>query len=276
LTGLNAPRAHPLVLRKALLAGRLQGSTELPGLGSMSWPLALAAADVLLGVVFAAQRHCREKLYRRIGRDLGLSEQLQIGDWEQRYGSVAILAWLLEGWPQNVHRAFTLLQAPRSKSFFHDWRDMSAELREPLHERLSCILPKRPIERIAWVPWLERLRYTAEELRTRADRERDQHRRSRLLVLAQLHDGHSIREVALSAEVWPRTVYRWLNCASRYGLEAFLERSVSVSGLTSAQEAEIAQWLEDTLDPNAPGFAVVEPEDVVAELWARFGINIPV
>ena len=131
-------------------------------------------------------------------------------------------------------------------------------------------VPKRPIERAVWHPWLDRLTCTGRGLRARARYEPVKHRHFRLLVLAQLREGHLLAEVAETAGVWPRAIYR-LRIAALRGLDTLLQRSTEHLRLTRTQAAEIVQWLDSLPEPATPGFRLIQAREVVTEVGARFG-----
>jgi transposase len=279
LAACEAQPAHEAVVRlqEALLLGKRCGFSQLPGIGEISWPVAIAAMDVLLGMVRVNTRALfRQRLYERINRDFDLRWHRAAGHWSQCYGSLVILAWLLERWPRHLHAAFTILQSPRLNKLIDRWHDMDEGLRHTLRERLQ-VAPSAPrIESAAWHDWLNQLPYTPQELRERASHERYRYRRLRLLALAGLREGQSVPAVAALAGVWPRTVYRWLHCGAHHGLEAALERTTRQSRLTSAQAADIADWLSNAPERGELGFVILRGFDVVEQVKVRFGIDIPV
>jgi hypothetical protein len=57
-------------------------------------------------------------------------------------------------------------------------------------------------------------------------------------------------------------------------LEALLERRRGRQLLSSAQVAEIAEWLACRPLPGRPGFRVIRASDVITETVDRFGIQI--
>lgn len=99
--GFHQP-AHPSVIRLqyALLEGKRQGTTELAGIGRLSWMEVVALADVVLGMFWtdttpAEQQRC----YSLFLKQFEISEtQLRA----PRYTDLAIFAWLTERWPHGT------------------------------------------------------------------------------------------------------------------------------------------------------------------------------
>jgi hypothetical protein len=98
--GLHKP-AHPSVIRlqHAMLEGKRQGTTELTGIGCLSWMEVVAFADVVLGIFWtdttAAEQQRRHSLLRK---EFEISDA-QLPD--SRYTDLAFLAWLTESWPHG-------------------------------------------------------------------------------------------------------------------------------------------------------------------------------
>jgi len=105
LINVGSPQAHPWVLRlqAVLLAAKREGATELEGIGHLSWQELLALADILSEMVWTAigtgERH---SLLRRIGYQMNTPLIQTPRNWNDRYGSLALLAGLLEGWPHSA------------------------------------------------------------------------------------------------------------------------------------------------------------------------------
>jgi hypothetical protein len=100
----DSPKAHPWVLRlqTRLLVAKRDGRTELDGIGCLTWPQLLALADILSELVWTVlgtcERHC---LLQRIGYQMNTPLIQTPRNWNDRYGSLALLAGLLEGWPHS-------------------------------------------------------------------------------------------------------------------------------------------------------------------------------
>jgi transposase len=262
-------------VQEALLAGKRMGSVELPGIAAMDWPLAVAAMDILLGMIWSnTRRRMRERLYARINRDFGLEPQTGSGYWTHRYGSLVLLAWLFDRWPRNLHVAFGTLRTPRLPALIDKVFATDENTRTSLKEIFRSAAPKRPTNQGWWRRWLDELPQTGQQLRDRAGQERYDYRRMRLFVFAQLREGCSVKTVAAAANLQEKTIYLWLHCAASQGLEAALERTRGRQQLTSAQAAQLAQWLADCSDPHKPGFQRLRSQHVINEARRRFGISI--
>jgi hypothetical protein len=146
LCGAPVQSAHAAVmsLQAAMVHGKRYGVTTLPGLGLLSWPLTITAADVLLGIIWKGsyRRHllC---LYARISEDLSLPWRPDSPQWTRRYGSLLILAWLLDRWPTNLRAALVILGAPRMHRAVPDWDHIPERLRRPLQEQLDSVRAPR-------------------------------------------------------------------------------------------------------------------------------------
>jgi len=107
LDGIYYP-AHPYVdrLQAAMFAAKCNGFTELPGLGRLSWQEMVALADVILGTFWNELRiEERHEIYWRVSRDVRLDGLPEGNGYDSRYGSLALLAWFLEGWPHGPRSA---------------------------------------------------------------------------------------------------------------------------------------------------------------------------
>jgi hypothetical protein len=82
-----------------LLQGKRQGTTELTGIGRLSWMEVVAFTDVVLGMFWtdttAAEQQRRHSLLRK---EFEISE---IHHPDSRYTDLAFLAWLTESWPHG-------------------------------------------------------------------------------------------------------------------------------------------------------------------------------
>jgi len=279
LTSADTRPAHEQAVRlqAALLAGKQHGSSELAGLGLMSWPLATATLEILLGLAWTPTL-CRSQLYRYIRRDFDLGGEFDA--WNGRYGSLLLVAWLLDRWPRNLRACVGMLRASRTSTRIEGHHHFPQHIRTRLREIFQPFgyaprLERRRHNRTPpWRSWLDHLPNTGEELRARAYRERLKHRRVRLIALAALREGRSVKTVAAAIGMLPKTVCDWLHEGARNGLEALLERRRGRQLLSSAQVAEIAEWLACRPLPGRPGFRVIRAADVIAESVGRFGIQI--
>jgi hypothetical protein len=239
-------RAHPAAveLQAMLFAGKRSGTTDIPNIGPLDWPMTMALADVLLSMVwtratkkqrdYLAPRR-RDRLFSRIARDLriGARDRADL-PWTSNYGGLVILTWLLDDLAKRLPYAIATLCSPRLEGLLG-----REGLDDPTRERLRAILApavvKSPKDRRSWRPWLETLPLSPEDLRDRAVRERYKHRRQRLTALAELMAGASVPAAAAKVGVREKSVYRWLRAGAAGGLEAMLERAPSRHALTSAK-----------------------------------------
>lgn len=279
---LDNTRARPahertIQLQAALLAGKRYGSSEMGSLGMMSWPLVIATIEILLGLA-RTPTLCRSTLYRYIRRDFDLGEGFD--EWNDRYGGLLLVAWLLDRWPRNLRACLGILREPRPAILIGRQNDLHPDVRTGLREIFQPVTHSRRRKRRQhnrtppWRSWLDHLPIGSEELRARAHRERLKHRRVRLIALAGLRDGRPIEAVAAAIGVKPSTVRRWLDQAAMNGLEALLEQGHGGRLLSSSQLAEIAEWLASSPPPGAPGFRPIRSADVIAESVARFGVQL--
>jgi hypothetical protein len=85
-----------------MFAAKRNGFTELPGLGRLNWQETVALADVILGTFWnelgIEERH---EIYWRVSRGVQLDGLPEGNGYDSRYGSLALLAWFLEGWPHG-------------------------------------------------------------------------------------------------------------------------------------------------------------------------------
>jgi hypothetical protein len=105
-------RESGLELQTRMLDGRDRGVFDLPGHGLIPWPVAVALFDVLLGAVWIETKPgARTRLFARIARDIGHDElgENPTGSYE----GLAILAWILAGWPDRLRITIAILRARR-------------------------------------------------------------------------------------------------------------------------------------------------------------------
>jgi hypothetical protein len=277
LLGADAHPAHEQAVRlqAALLEGKRQGMAELGDLEPIPWSVAVAVLGTLFELVWIGPpaRH-RARLYSRVRRDLGLSRGLGLGEQGSRYGNLLLTAWLLDRWPRNLRSGVSILRSSPVNTLIGHHHDLNPATRVRLQELFQPVNNKPSRRRKSWRAWLDELPHTGEELRARACREALEHRRIRLIALAGLRDDKSVKEVAAAIRYQPETVSRWLREGATNGLEAMLERSRGLQMLSSAQVAELAQWLVDSPPRGTPGFSVLQRSDVIAEAMKRFGVEI--
>jgi transposase len=253
-------------LQELLLAARPQGIVELPGVGPLSWPLAMALFDILLGLVWNGPKiWFREQLFRRIRRDLGVARELD----GSHYAGFLILVWMLDNWPLHVRAAFATLRVPRPRRQLERWTKLGPETRQTIERVLVPVWPDETHDddRGWWRAWIDTLPI-GEQLREMARKDRFICRRIRLLTLADVRDGMPVEVAARVAGVTAKTLYRWICRGAEDGLQAALERP---SGkLSQLQALEIAEWIA-----AAP---LDEPRwrrnRVQHEVRSRFGVEI--
>jgi transposase len=270
--GTASPReAHGAVigLHRQLLEARDIGAFILPGHGPVSWPVALALFDVLLGAVWIDTRLVtRRRLFARIEGNFGRGT---LGNNPTgSYQGLMILAWILEGWPDRARTAIAIVQGPRPRRQLERWCDLDDGIRQALLDLLLAIWPdqQHPDNRAWWRAWIENLPETGEQLRARAAIDRFPHRRARLLALADVREGMPVELAAEAAGVLPRTLYIWLKRGATGGLQSALDRQRGA--LNQAQAIEIAQWIAEA-PTNQPRW---RSNRVKNEVLRRFGLEI--
>jgi hypothetical protein len=97
---------HPSVVRMqaALWRGKCEGSTELKGLGRLTWQELVALIDVFVGMMWTGVtppvQHQILSLY-----ESDVLEQPPVGNdlyiYNVRHASLRFVAWLVEGWPDS-------------------------------------------------------------------------------------------------------------------------------------------------------------------------------
>jgi transposase len=256
-------------LQSLLVAGKKTGTLALPGVGEVEWATMMAVADMLLDMIWASNdAQQRDLLFNRMARELDLSGEdrlaLSLGS---NYGNLLMLDWLVRDLPRRLPTAIGILRSPRLEGLLSRHEDIDADMASRLRTILSSAIAKPGIGRGAWRPWIDSLSENPSELRERAARERYKHRRQRLTAFATLKAGATVGEAAAIARVQPRSVYRWLACGIKRGLEASLERPTGRPVLTSAQSEAFAQWIcADRANQNRHA--------IVAQAKAMFGIEL--
>ncbi len=107
LDGIYYPAHRDVVgLQAAMFAAKCNGFTELPGIGRLSWPELVALADVILGTFWNEPGiEERIKVLRRVGDHFQSDRHLESNSYDSRYGSLALLAWFLDRWPDSAGSA---------------------------------------------------------------------------------------------------------------------------------------------------------------------------
>ncbi|KRR14176.1 TniQ family protein [Bradyrhizobium valentinum] len=259
-----------LRFQRRILEGRPGGAIALPGIGEISWPVAVALFDALLGAVWIDTKPvAREILFARIARDLGAAPAGELAD---SYQALAILAWMFEAWPMRTQAALAMLRAVRPRRQMQRWPTLDAAIRDQVAALFLTAWPdeRNNRERGWWRAWIDYLPKTGDELRAQAFRERLPHRRARLVAIADVRDGLSVEAAAEVADVRPRTLYRWIKRGAQGGLEAALERP---SGqLSGSQAAQLAEWIA-AASPDEPRWRTNRVQN---EALRRFGVEITV
>lgn len=273
LTRASTRAAPTRVVRfqQRVLSRRPKGIVDLPEVGVLAWPVAVALFDVLLGTVWIDTKPVgRDRLFTRIARDLGADAFGEIAD---AYQALAILAWMFEAWPTRGQAALAILAAARARRQMQRWPGLDADIHAQVEALLLAIWPdqRHPSDRAWWREWIENLPETGDDLRAQAARERLPHRRARLLALADVRDGLPVEVAAEAAGVIARTIYIWLRRGAANGLDTALERPRWLY-LTEPQVMELAAWIA-TAPPDGPRW---RSNRVQGEALRRFGTEISV
>ena len=271
LAGAKSILAADPVLRfqRRILDGRPDGMVELPEIGKISWPVAVALFDALLGAVWIDTKlTARNVLFARIARDFGTA----LDELTDGYQGLAILAWMLDAWPTRTQAALAMLRAVRPRRQMQRWPELDPVIRDKVEALFLTAWPDERSngERGWWRAWIDNLPQTGEELRAQALRERLPHRRARLMTIADVRDGLSVEAAAEVADVRPRTLYRWIKRGAQGGLEAALDRpSGQLSGL---QAAQLAEWIARA-SPDEPRWRTNRVQN---EALRRFKVEITI
>ena len=256
-------------LQRRLIQGRVAGEIVLPEIGVLSWPVAVALFDALLGIVWLDTRpKSREQFFARIEKGLCCDP---LGDAADSAAAITILAWMLQDWPNHMHVATATLRAVRPRRQMQRWPQLVPEVRSEIERILFSAWPdeRHPQNRAWWREWIDTMPETGAELRRQAARERIPHRRARLLALADVRDGMPVEAAAEVAQIIPRTLYIWLRRGADGGLAAALERP-RWEYLTELQTKELIDWIA-AAPPNGPRW---RSNRVVNEAARRFGVEI--
>ena len=266
----NRLAAKPVLrFQQRVVEGRPAGTIDLPEVGTLTWPVAVALFDVLLGMVWIDTKPvARDQLFARIARDLNSEPFGEIAD---TYQGLAILAWMFEAWPARTQAAIAILRAARTRRQLQRWPYLDVAIRGPVEQLLLAAWPdeRHTYERTWWRAWIDMLPETGDDLRAQAARERLPHRRARLRAIADVRDGLPVEVAAEVADVTPRTLYRWLKRGAKGGLDAALERP-RWHYLTEPQVMELSEWIA-TASPEGPRWRA---NRVRNEARRRFGVEI--
>ncbi|HVR92940.1 MAG TPA: TniQ family protein [Casimicrobiaceae bacterium] len=265
--------APEMVLRfqQRLLDGRPAGIVNLPEVGALAWPVAVALFDVLIGAIWIDTKPAaRDQLFARITRDLSAEP---FGEITDTYQSLAILAWMFDAWPMRAQAALAILRAVRPRRQMQRWPNLDAKIHALVEQLMLGAWPDESPgpERAWWRAWIDTLPETGDDLRAQAARERLPHRRARLLAIADVRDGLPVEVAAEVADVLPRTLYRWIKRGAKGGLRAALERP-RWQYLTEPQVMELAEWIA-AATPDGPRWRANRVQN---EALRRFGVEISV
>ena len=90
-------------LQEAMLKGKREGVTELPGLGTFTWPEFVAFVDVLLGVFWTGTiLEERSAVFLKYEFEDLNDPRVLTRLYDCRHDSLLFLAWLIEGWPNTL------------------------------------------------------------------------------------------------------------------------------------------------------------------------------
>lgn len=276
---LDIPAASTAVLRlqDRLLDMKHRGVADLPGLGRVEWATFMVIADMVATAIWleTADYH-RERAFKRTLHDLGMSagERLVI-EWPSNYGTLLMLSWILEDWPDRLKQMLEDMHAPDIEHIL-DWLP---EVDDRLLKRLPDLLGPawdhcRQVPAIDnWREWLDRIVAEGMDFRTLARRERHQGYLERLMVFAMLAEGRSINQAAASVGLTPATVKGWIESAIAYGIHMVIDKPMRRSHLTPEQLSEIGQWLASAawLASSRVGW---RPDHVRREIALQFGVNV--
>ena len=150
--GLHEP-AHPSIIRlqHALLMGKRQGSTELAGIGGLSWMEVVALIDVVLGMFWTEATPAeQQQVYSRFRKAYEISG---VRLCSTRYCDLAFFAWLTESWPQGTGPQIAMDMLARwlsdkpNRIFRHlgvnwsdPWNPGPHQIPEQIRERLRQLL----------------------------------------------------------------------------------------------------------------------------------------
>ncbi len=265
-----------LHLQRNLLEIKRNGSGILPGIGQLDWGMAMALIDVLLHLVWT-QTGCQdvEELFARIATDYALdADALAFTPWERNYGSLLILAWLFESFEDRLSFAIDTLQNRRLGQLIRWLPGASQDQRARLKMILAPGLAKRPSVPKPWQIWLSTLPPAA-ELMARAARAPHLYACERLVALATLRSGASLRAVANELRWCPTRLRAWLDEGVRVGLEALLVpmRQPHRQPDAPGDIAAVSAWLSGVYHPSC-GFHLWTVANLTAAMKRNLGIRL--
>ena len=203
-------------LQTALLEIKRNGTGSLAGIDQFGWSTAMALVDVLLHLVWnQTLKQDRDELFARIAADFALdADACAFTPWEHNYGSLLILAWLLDDLDDRLPFAIDTLQSRPLGRLIQWLSGATPDQRTQLRMILVAGLRKRPRSQKPWQSWLTTLPAAA-ELRARAEAAPRLYGRERLTALAAIRDGSSLRAIAKKLRHAPSQIRAWLDEGAR-------------------------------------------------------------
>lgn len=276
LTSVDALPAMGIVieLQAAMLAVKRMGVGEMPGLGMIEWRTVTIIIDLVLKAAWVkAEVHVREDLFARIVFDLGLDpDQRLLIDWRGNYGALILMAWMLADWPCRLRQLLELLNAPTVEDILAELPDMDDAARSQVLSAVGVARDRQPRPE-RWHLWLAELALDGIDFRALALAERNWPRRDRLVALALLSEGCTIKEAATQVRVSTNMVARWLEIGTAYGLDAVTAKPLRICDLTADQKEQIAGWLREGKRTQS-GPSGWTREHARSEIATRFGLLI--
>jgi transposase/ribosomal protein L37AE/L43A len=276
LTGGDALPAMDIVikLQAAMLAVKRMGIGEIPGLGTTEWRTVILIIDLVLKAAWIkADVHVREDLFARIVFDLGLDpNQRLLIDWRGNYGALIQMAWMLADLPRRLRQMLELLNAPTVEDILAELPDVDEAAKVQVLRAVGCAREHQP-QPVKWRLWLAELVAGGIDFRALALAERNWPRRDRLVALALLSEGHTIKETATEVRVSTNMVTRWLEIGTAYGLDAVTAKSLRICDLATDQKEQIAGWLRESQRTQS-GPSGWTREQARSEIAAQFGLLI--
>lgn len=189
LAGSKGQPAHALALslQDMFVIGKRTGVVDLLSVGRIDWDTLIAVTDMLLGMIWTnvATEH-GERLFDRIARDVSLGPADRVAlSLTSNYGGLLMLGWLFEDLGGRLPAAIAILRSLRFNGLLGRLPNVDDDMAERLRTILARAIPKSPVGRGTWRPWIDSLPESATDLRQRAARERYKHRRQRLSALAE-------------------------------------------------------------------------------------------
>ena len=263
--------AEPVLrFQRRILEGRPGGAVDLPGIGQISWPVAVALFDTLLGAVWIdTKAAAREVLFARIARDLGTAS---VNELAEAYQGLAILAWMFEAWPMRTQAALQCC-APCALAgkcsagrllmlrYASKWRRCSGQ---------RGLMNGKIVNAVGGAPGSTPCRRPGTNCVCKHAVSGCHIDTPESMAIADMRDGLSVEAAAEVADVRPRTLYRWIKRGAQGGLQAALERP---SGqLSGSQAIQLAEWIAAT-SPDGPRWRTNRVQN---EALRRFGVGITV